>query len=207
MQSGGSKFGSFPFLKRTHKTEKERFDVFFLFQVALGHEQSNVLPIKSQRKRIAKHELYSNAEAMNSVMNKAEEIKASLPDDHPSFIKTMLHSHVTIGFWLGFCREFCDDHMPMVDQNVELEDENGVIWTAKYLAGKLGLSGGWRKFSVDHHLVEGDVLVFQLVRPTKFKVYPDFRFEFVTETRSYIRFMLFAFLFCSLLVKFVCIHE
>ncbi|CAN0846573.1 B3 domain-containing protein Os01g0234100 [Linum grandiflorum] len=108
---------------------------------------------------------------MNNVMNKAEEMRANLPDDHPSFIKTMLRSHVTTGFWLGFSKNFCDDHLPMVDQSVELEDESGQVWEAKYLAGKQGLSGGWRKFSIDHKLAQGDVLVFQLLRPNKLKVY------------------------------------
>jgi hypothetical protein len=40
----------------------------------------------------------------------------------------------------------------------------------KYIAYKTGLSAGWRQFSAAHKLVEGDVLVFQLVEPTKFKV-------------------------------------
>lgn len=52
-----------------------------------------------------------------------------------------------------------------------LEDENGKEFEAKYLAEKVGLSAGWRGFSIAHELLEGDVVVFQLVRPTTFKVY------------------------------------
>ena len=40
----------------------------------------------------------------------------------------------------------------------------------KYLVGKTGLSGGWRAFSIAHNLIEGDILVFELVQPTKFMV-------------------------------------
>lgn len=35
---------------------------------------------------------------------------------------------------------------------------------------KTGLSGGWRGFSIAHKLLEGDALVFQLIKPCKFKV-------------------------------------
>lgn len=51
-----------------------------------------------------------------------------------------------------------------------LEDESGKEYETKYLAEKVGLSGGWRGFSIAHELVERDVLVFHLVGPSKFKV-------------------------------------
>lgn len=60
--------------------------------------------------------------------------------------------------------------MPKRDTMFVLEDESGQVSVAKYLAEKVGLSGGWRAFSIAHKLVEGDVVVFQLVSPTKFKV-------------------------------------
>lgn len=51
-----------------------------------------------------------------------------------------------------------------------LEDEEGKEFRVKYLVEKNGLSGGWRWFSIAHKLLEGDVCVFHLVRPSKFKV-------------------------------------
>ena len=51
-----------------------------------------------------------------------------------------------------------------------LEDEEGDEYPTVFLARKTGLSGGWKRFSVAHNLVDGDALVFQLIRPTKFKV-------------------------------------
>lgn len=51
-----------------------------------------------------------------------------------------------------------------------IEDENGQQYKLKYIAHKTGLSAGWRNFAIAHKLLEGDVLVFQLVESTKFKV-------------------------------------
>lgn len=53
---------------------------------------------------------------------------------------------------------------------ITLVDENGDESDTKYLALKTGLSGGWRGFALDHELVDGDALVFQLIEPTRFKV-------------------------------------
>lgn len=51
-----------------------------------------------------------------------------------------------------------------------LIDEDGNEYPTIYLARKTGLSGGWKGFSVAHELVDGDALIFQLVRPSAFKV-------------------------------------
>ena len=51
-----------------------------------------------------------------------------------------------------------------------LEDEEGVEYDAIYIGNRTGLSGGWRAFAIDHHLEDGDVLVFELIEPDRFKV-------------------------------------
>ena len=51
-----------------------------------------------------------------------------------------------------------------------LVDEDGDEWQTKYLPRKTGLSGGWKGFAQDHKLVDGDALVFQLIKMTVFKV-------------------------------------
>lgn len=71
---------------------------------------------------------------------------------------------------------FCKIHLPRQDTPVILESENGEEYEIKYIAEKTGLSAGWRKYAAAHKLVEGDVLVFQLVEPTRFKVTPKFFF-------------------------------
>lgn len=64
---------------------------------------------------------------------------------------------------------FCKKHLPNDDVAV-LENENGEEFAMKYIAHKPGLSAGWRKFVAGNKLLEGDVLVFQLTGPCRFKV-------------------------------------
>ncbi|KAL7082658.1 hypothetical protein ACP275_14G114400 [Erythranthe tilingii] len=71
----------------------------------------------------------------------------------------------------GVPRQFCDDYLPMKDVTIVLIGENEKEFDTKYLAAKSGLSGGWKFFAAGHKLLEGDVVVFQLVEPCKFKVY------------------------------------
>ncbi|KAJ6372782.1 hypothetical protein OIU76_027164 [Salix suchowensis] len=102
--------------------------------------------VKSESCYKRKRSTVVNDGVKSKAMMRAIEIQASLSSKFPSLIKYMLPSHVSGGFWLGLWKKFCDEHLPR-------------------------LSGGWRGFSVDHNLVEGDVLVFHLVKPTRFKVY------------------------------------
>uniref|UniRef100_A0A0V0H7S6 Putative ovule protein n=1 Tax=Solanum chacoense TaxID=4108 RepID=A0A0V0H7S6_SOLCH len=83
----------------------------------------------------------------------------------------MLPSHVSGGFWLGLPSNFCRKNLPRRDDTITLIDETGEEWPTVYLAQKCGLSGGWKRFSVDHDLADGDTIVFHLIRPTKFKAY------------------------------------
>ncbi|KAH0748677.1 hypothetical protein KY290_027909 [Solanum tuberosum] len=114
---------------------------------------------------------YSSVDVNSSAMLRAAQVQANLPCQFPSFVKYMLPSHVSGGFWLGFPKKFCDCHLPKHDDIVVLVDENDEESPTKYLIDKNGLSGGWRGFSIAHSLLEGDVLVFQLIQPSKFKVY------------------------------------
>lgn len=107
----------------------------------------------------------------SSAMDRALEVQAKLAPEFPSFAKLMLPSHVTGGFWLSYPKPFCDLHLPKHDHTVTLLGESDREYVTKYLVEKNGLSGGWRGFSIAHKLLAGDVLVFQLVRPCKFKVY------------------------------------
>ncbi|EYU26113.1 hypothetical protein MIMGU_mgv1a025604mg [Erythranthe guttata] len=104
-------------------------------------------------------------------MERAEEVQRNLPKKFPSFVKLMLRSHVTQGFWLGLPNKFCRDYLPKNDEKIVLVDANEKGYDTKYLAGRTGLSGGWRAFSIEHNLLEGDVVVFHLIEPCKFKLY------------------------------------
>ncbi|PIA56422.1 hypothetical protein AQUCO_00700623v1 [Aquilegia coerulea] len=120
-------------------------------------ERKQTLPEHDKAKRCAKE--------------RAEEVQANLDPEFRSFVKIMQPSHVSDGFWLGLPAKFCSSHLPKEDVMLTLVDENQEEFSAKYLTSKTGLSGGWRGFSLAHRLVEGDALVFHLIKDTKFQVY------------------------------------
>ncbi|XVF36251.1 hypothetical protein REPUB_Repub19eG0041900 [Reevesia pubescens] len=127
-------------------------------------------------RRISKHRdlsnrVYASDEARAEALEKAEKLESGLGPDFPIFIKSMLQSHVTGGFWLGLPGYFCRKNLPKCDEVMTLIDEEGQEYPTIYLARKTGLSGGWKGFAVAHELVDGDAVVFQLVQPTTFKVY------------------------------------
>lgn len=102
---------------------------------------------------------------------KAEDLEAQLDPEFPSFVKRMLHSHVVRGFWLGLPSHFCDMYMPKKDCTITLVDDKDEEFGTNYLAYKKGLSGGWAGFALDHVIQDGDATVFQLIKPTTFKVH------------------------------------
>ncbi|VFQ99112.1 unnamed protein product [Cuscuta campestris] len=117
------------------------------------------------------HRVYASDEGRAAAVEKAEKLEASLESEYPSFVRPMLPSHVSGGFWLGLPAYFCRRNLPARDETVTLVDEAGEVWPTVYLSRKTGLSGGWKKFAVDHDLVDGDALVFQLIQRAILKVY------------------------------------
>ncbi|KAJ9170712.1 hypothetical protein P3X46_018801 [Hevea brasiliensis] len=115
--------------------------------------------------------LNTPGQVKSSAMIRAEEVQSNLESALPSFVKSLVRSHVGSCFWMGLPGPFCRAHLPYEDTIITLEDECGKGFRMKYIAYKTGLSAGWRQFSVAHQLLEGDVLVFQLIEPCKFKVY------------------------------------
>ncbi|GMP48397.1 hypothetical protein CsSME_00015764 [Camellia sinensis var. sinensis] len=122
-----------------------------------------------RKKRTRIEDLYNNDEAKFSVMERAEEVLANVADGFPSFVKCMLPSNVTHGFWLILPKKFCNLHLPMHDTTVILADECGKEYEANYLVERHGLSAGWRAFSLAHRLLKGDRLVFHLIKPCTLK--------------------------------------
>ncbi|KAM7279066.1 hypothetical protein ACFE04_006200 [Oxalis oulophora] len=124
----------------------------------------------SSGRRDLLNRVYASDKDRTHAIDKAEQLESTLGTDYPSFVRPMLPSHVTGGFWLGLPSYFCKKLLPK-DDLLTLIDENDEEYQTVYLAGKHGLSGGWRGFSIAHDLVDGDALVFQLTNPTTFKVY------------------------------------
>ncbi|KAB5541342.1 hypothetical protein DKX38_014316 [Salix brachista] len=147
------------------------FEMPRLVSGLISSDSFNESKIRSYQRRDLLNRVYASNEERIYAVHRADQMQSNLGADFPSFVKPMLQSHVTGGFWLGLPFPFCKAHLPLYDEMITLEDENGDESETKYLAAKHGLSGGWRGFSIDHELVDGDALVFQLVSPTKFKVY------------------------------------
>ncbi|RCV29593.1 hypothetical protein SEVIR_6G023400v4 [Setaria viridis] len=122
--------------------------------------------------------VYATDEERTHAITKAEELEEELGSRFPIFVKPMTQSHVTGGFWLGLPTPFCRKHLPKRDETITLVDEEDDESDTLYLARKMGLSAGWRGFSIEHKLVDGDCLIFQLIERTKFKVY-------IIRARSY----------------------
>ncbi|KAJ6400083.1 hypothetical protein OIU84_015689 [Salix udensis] len=130
-----------------------------------------VIPRRISKPRNLSNRVYATDEARAKAIEKAEKLQSDLGPDHPIFIKSMLQSHVTGGFWLGLPVDFCRRSLPRKDGVVTLIDEDADEYQVIYLARKNGLSGGWKGFAVAHGLLDGDAVVFQLIKLTVFKVY------------------------------------
>ncbi|KAM7250228.1 hypothetical protein ACFE04_022111 [Oxalis oulophora] len=144
-------------------------------------------PGKTKRKRTERIEFYtkpassseqsgkkkgaSHLQTKSHAMIQAEELQLNLESDFPSIIITMLKSHVTTCFWMRFPGPFAREHLPREVTSMTLETENGAVFIARYIAYKAALCKGWKKFVRAQHLLEGDVVIFQLTEPRSFKVY------------------------------------
>ncbi|XP_058191265.1 B3 domain-containing protein Os03g0184500-like isoform X2 [Rhododendron vialii] len=116
--------------------------------------------------------LYDSVQANPLLMNRVKEVEENLDPKFPIFVKSMNRSAVTVGFMLKLSRPFADLHMPGCDASVVLVDAfDEEEYRTKYLVAKSVFSGGWKAFSIAHRLLEGDVLIFQLIKPCEFKVY------------------------------------
>ena len=78
-----------------------------------------------------------------------------------AYVKHMLPSHVTGGYWLQAPAGLCAV-MPQATCDIRLRVGNAQ-WELTYLMrpSGAGLSGGWRGFAVDQRLCIGDSVVFQ----------------------------------------------
>lgn len=54
----------------------------------------------SNNRRDLSNRVYASEEARRDAIERAEDLESNLRNEFPSFIKPMLQSHVTGGFWL-----------------------------------------------------------------------------------------------------------
>ncbi|KAK4772287.1 hypothetical protein SAY86_014062 [Trapa natans] len=117
------------------------------------------------------HTAYALDVIRSAAMVRAEEVQSSLDPNIPSFIKILVRSHVGGCFFMGLPGAYCRAYLPLEDATLIVEDEHGKEYDVKYLGHKTGLSAGWRQFSIDHNLLEGDVLVIQIIEASRLKVH------------------------------------
>ncbi|KAM7510381.1 hypothetical protein LguiB_009256 [Lonicera macranthoides] len=125
----------------------------------------------SKSKKHSSNRIYGPRQVKSPAMLQAEDVRSSLGTESPSFLKLVVPSHVEGSFSMSLPGSFCRSHLPINNTVIILEDEREERFEVKYFSKWMGLSGGWRNFAVQHKLREGDVLVFHLVAPTRFKVY------------------------------------
>ncbi|KMZ58066.1 B3 domain-containing protein [Zostera marina] len=114
--------------------------------------------------------VYASEESRDLTERKAYKLMDEKQSGFPSFVKPMSQSHVTGGFWLSPPKSF-SVYLPKSNEYLTLIDEDGNESKSLYLARKNGLSAGWRGFSIEHGLVDGDALIFELINSNTFKIY------------------------------------
>ncbi|KQK21396.1 hypothetical protein BRADI_1g60531v3 [Brachypodium distachyon] len=100
-------------------------------------------------------------------VSKAEELKDELSSDYPTFVRPMTQTLSN----LHIPSQFSTEHLPQQDARVYLVDDDEEEYRTFYRPHTSSLNKGWREFAVDHELVDGDCLVFQLIKKAFFKVY------------------------------------
>lgn len=58
------------------------------------------LTCRSYQRRNLLNRVYASDEERASAIDRADEVQSGLDSQYPSFVKPMLQSHVTGGFWL-----------------------------------------------------------------------------------------------------------
>ncbi|XP_051201671.1 B3 domain-containing protein Os06g0194400-like [Lolium perenne] len=117
---------------------------------------------------------YATDEERAYAVARAEQLKAQLGSDYPTFIKPMSHGTSTKSSKLCIPTHFAQ-FLPVHDEMMVLVDEVtnkefAMLCRVNYKHQKRYLIE-WRAFSAYHELADGDCLVLQLIERRKFKVY------------------------------------
>ena len=85
-------------------------DLNIISVVFVGANNFNLVYRIYYKRRDLSNRVYASMEAREEAIEKAEKLEAELEPEYPSFVKPMLQSHVTGGFWLVspfFTINFC----------------------------------------------------------------------------------------------------
>lgn len=112
---------------------------------------------------------YLGASAADIAVMEAME-KALTELTNPAFVRPVLYTY-TAGSNQGYVPfEFRRNHMPESNEWFTLEDEDQLEWGIFFNAEFGVLRKGWRNFSLHHSLTSGDICIFELVSPLRFRV-------------------------------------
>ncbi|KAI3941358.1 hypothetical protein MKW92_005305, partial [Papaver armeniacum] len=126
----------------------------------------------------------SEAERLDA-LKRAMSFQRGLLSGNSSFVKSLSFSHVSGSFQMRIPSEFHDNHLSMETKvSIVLEDGEGLTNETIYNGVTGFLIAGWKLFSMDHKLDDGDALVFELIEPTRFKVHIFKVSNDVGETRT-----------------------
>ncbi|KAI3877737.1 hypothetical protein MKW98_020218, partial [Papaver atlanticum] len=108
----------------------------------------------------------------SDALKRAMSFQSGLLSGNPSFVKSMSHSYVSKKSVLRIPSEFRKNHLPKESKvGIVFEDGEGLVYETIYNGVTGFLITGWKLFSMDHKLDDGDALVMELVEPTRFKVH------------------------------------
>ncbi|CAM6097097.1 unnamed protein product [Calypogeia fissa] len=131
-------------------------------------------PAKCYKYETAAERYIGASDADIAVMEAVEEAMEKITN--PAFVRAVLYSYGA-GAYHGYIPlEFRRNHMPEEDEWFTLEDEDELEWSILFNPEFGDLRKGWKEFSLHHSLMAGDVCLFELVSPSRFKVH-IFRFE------------------------------
>ncbi|KAL8027671.1 hypothetical protein ABFX02_14G111700 [Erythranthe guttata] len=164
--------------KRSHATNSSSDSMRTAWELKKKPAEQRLLNLTKQKKNgdsvSTDKAIVCSFGLQNPTMDRAHSMQGNLSPDFPSFVKPMQMSHVITKQRLTLPKLFCDAHLPKEDGIIVLLDENDQLHDTKYMMevrDRYALTFGWRSFSTANKLLEGDVLVFQLVEPWKFKIY------------------------------------
>ncbi|OWM66235.1 hypothetical protein CDL15_Pgr013452 [Punica granatum] len=150
------------------KTKRKRKHSFTKTMHAESNEHGNSTSVMRTKSTVDGTSPHLEA---NSAIGRALEVQSNLEPAFPSFVKTLLRSHCQDRYRMGLPGYFSREYLPHEDVTLVIENEDGVCYETRYFSRDAMLGAGWRQFCHAHQLKEGDVLVFQLVEPTKLKAY------------------------------------
>ncbi|KAI3953880.1 hypothetical protein MKW98_017704 [Papaver atlanticum] len=132
------------------------------------------------RKQVTYSERFKNCKTSNiatrvvtyakrsDALNRAMSFQSGLLSGNPSFVKSMLPSHIGM---LSVPLEI-RNHLPRETKvRIVLEDEDGSVYETDYRGVYGHLTIGWKTFFMDHKLDNGDALVIEIIEPTRLKVH------------------------------------